>query len=105
MARTRAGGLMSTYQPAEASLTFRAAAERVLAEAGEPLHPHTIAERALSAGLVKSSGKTPQSTMAAQLYVDLSRHGEQSRFVRIGRGLFGLRAWGIAGPPPGKRAP
>jgi len=83
-------------------LTFRAAAQKLLAEAGEPLHPRVLAERALAGGLVKTTGKTPEATMAAQLYTDIQAHGEQSTFVRVGRGLFGLRAWGIAGPPPKK---
>lgn len=95
---------MSPYEPAGAELTFRAAAQKVLAEAGEPLHPRVIAERALAGGLVTTTGKTPDATMAAQLYTEIQAHGEQSTFVPAGKGLFGLRAWGIGGLPPGRPA-
>ncbi|MDP8924320.1 MAG: HTH domain-containing protein, partial [Chloroflexota bacterium] len=84
--------------------TFLGAARQVLEEAGEPLHPRVITERALAAGLVRTSGKTPEATMAAQIYTSIQRQGELSRFVRVGRGLFGLRSWGLAGPPPKRRA-
>jgi hypothetical protein len=93
---------MVTREPA--GLTFLGAARQVLEEAGEPLHPRSILERALAAGLVRTGGKTPDATMAARLYTDIQRQGEGSPFVRVGRGLFGLRAWGIAGPPLRRRA-
>ena len=62
---------MSTSEPAGAGLTFRAAAQRVLAEAGQPLHARVITERALAGGLLKTGGKTPEATMAAQLYTEI----------------------------------
>ena len=89
---------MDTREPA--GLTFLSAARQVLEDAGEPLSPRSIVERALAAGLVQTTGKTPAATMAVQLYTSIQRQGERSPFVRVGRGLFGLRAWGIAGPPP-----
>jgi hypothetical protein len=31
--------------------------------------------------------------MASALYTDVKRKGQRSAFVRLGEGLFGLRAW------------
>ena len=87
-----------------AGRTFISAARQVLEDADEPLHPRAIVERALAAGLLRTSGKTPEATMAAQLYTNIQRQGEHAPFVRVGKGLFGLRAWGLAGPPPRRRA-
>lgn len=64
----------------------------MLERSGEPLHLRAIAERAISDGLLRSAGKTPENTMAAQLYTEIREHGDQSTFVRVGRGLIGLRA-------------
>ena len=75
--------------------SFLAAARAILAEAGHPLHPREITERALSAGLVQTTGKTPAATMAAQLYTNIKRHGPRSSFVQAGKGRFGLRTWSV----------
>jgi restriction system protein len=83
---------MPAEQKSGMQLTFLGAAHKVLAEAGEPLHAHVIAERALATGLLRTGGKTPWATMAAQLYTDIQRRGDGSDFVRVARGAFGLRA-------------
>lgn len=67
------------------------AAEKVLRDAGQPLHPDEIAKRALRAGLWKSSGRTPGATIGARVYQDIQKHGERSPFVKVHRGVFGLR--------------
>jgi HB1, ASXL, restriction endonuclease HTH domain len=79
---------------AKAHQSFREAAHQILAQAGVPLKPDEIVERALAAGLIATRGKTPPATMAAQLYTEIKQHGASSIVVKVGKGRFGLRAWG-----------
>lgn len=69
-------------------MTFLEAAYEILKQAGQPLHYTVIAERALAAGLVDTTGHTPQATMGSRLYVDTKR--PDSRFRRVRRGVFAL---------------
>lgn len=78
---------------ATSNLGFLGAAERVLAEAGEPLHYGEITHRALANGWVVTAGKTPEATMNAQIATQLKRHTDDSTFVRVRPGVFGLRRW------------
>lgn len=71
-------------------LSFKKAAEVILREAGEPLSPKEIVERAIDAGLIDTEGATPDATMGAQIYVDLRRN-PKSPFRKVGRGKFTLR--------------
>ena len=67
------------------------AAERILREAGTPLHYEEITERALAANLWFTSGKTPAATVNARLCDDMKRYGDRSRFERNSPGVFSLR--------------
>ncbi len=66
------------------------AAAKVLAEAGEPLNCKTIVERALEAGYWASDGKTPHATVYSAILRDMQKKGDESRFQKVGRGLFAL---------------
>lgn len=80
---------------ARGHMSFLAAAEEILGQASGPLHYRDIARRALESGLIKTSGLTPEATMAAQIITDIQRHakrGDESRFVRTGRGIYDLSA-------------
>ena len=82
-------------------MTFLDAAHEILKQAGQPLHYREIAKRALEQGLIESKGKTPKATMNAQLATNIKRAAEGGRpspFVRVGRGVFGLKEWGKAMP-------
>jgi restriction system protein len=74
---------------AATGLTTKQAAERVLREAGGPLHADEITRRALNGGLINTKGKTPQATMGAQLAV-AAKKGQI--FVRTAPGVYGLRS-------------
>lgn len=74
-------------------LGFLGAAERLLAEVGKPLHYSESTKLALEKGWVTTSGKTPASTLYAQISSQLKRQGPASTFVRTGPGIFGLRVW------------
>lgn len=80
------------------------AAEQVLSEAGLPLHYGAITKEILARGLWQTTGKTPKATVAANLSVDIQRHGPESRFERVGQGVYALRAWDLPAedtPKPG----
>ena len=68
------------------------AAVKVLEVAGKPLHYREITRRMLQSGLWATEGKTPEATVNAQLAVDIKKSGKASRFMRFGRGIFGLNA-------------
>jgi len=74
------------------TMTVLEAIERVLADAGAPLSYREITDRILQADLWHTEGKTPWATVNAQLAVDIKTHGDNSRFQRVGKGLFTLRS-------------
>lgn len=80
------------------------AALQVLRKAAKPLTTKEIADRILSAGLWKTTGKTPTATVAARLYMDIKTSGEKSPFVLVGPQTFGLRELGAkpVAPRPGR---
>lgn len=72
-------------------MTYLDAAYTILQAAGQPLRPDEITQRALSQKLISPQGLTPEATMASRLYIDTLQ--EDSRFVRAGKGVFGLAQW------------
>lgn len=72
-------------------MTYLDAAYTILQTAGQPLHYEEITQRALAQGLIQPSGLTPAATMGSRLYTDTLQ--EDSRFVRVDKGVFGLVRW------------
>ncbi|MDW8234641.1 MAG: restriction endonuclease [Roseiflexaceae bacterium] len=72
-------------------MTYLDAAYAVLKAAGQPLHYEAITKAALDQKLITPQGQTPAATMGSRLYTDTLQEG--SRFVRVGRGTFGLAEW------------
>lgn len=72
-------------------MTYLDAACAILQAAGAPLHYEEITQRALDQHLIAPQGLTPAATMGSRLYTDTKQEG--SRFVRAGRGQFGLTQW------------
>lgn len=70
---------------------FLPAAEAVLKRAGKPLRCREIVERATAAGLLDSSGKTPEKTLYAMLERNISAEGSNCRFKKFKSGLYELR--------------
>ena len=58
------------------------AAVAVLEAAGRPLTSREITDEALRRGLIRPSGKTPEATMTARLYVHV-RDDPAPRVVRL----------------------
>jgi len=63
----------------------------VLEQAGQPLHYKRIAEKVQKQGLVRIRGRRPDRSVNARLSADIIKFGDDSRFVRVAAGLFGLR--------------
>ena len=60
------------------------------------MHYRDITAKVLEEDLVKTSGKTPEATLYAQVIQENARaekRGKQPRFVRHGKGMVGLTAW------------
>lgn len=72
-------------------MSVKQAAIHVLQAAGKPLTAQEISDRVLSQGLWQTAGKTPHATVAAQLYTDIKKHGNDSPFVQVGPNTFSLR--------------
>lgn len=70
-------------------MDFLTAAQTVLEQSNAPLHYKDITRLALEQNLFTPSGMTPEATMGSRLYVDTKK--ENSRFERVGRGLFALK--------------
>jgi len=75
------------------------AVEKVLSDAGEPLHYEEITKRILKQRLWKTEGKTPWATISARLSTDVKKNGAKSRFQRTAPGMYGLRSWGLPERP------
>jgi hypothetical protein len=85
-----------------ADMTFFEAALEVLREAGGgPLHYREIAKRAIAAEYIKPSGRTPEASLGAQLYVHIKKAetaGREPKVRQIGRGQFALSKKTKIGP-------
>ena len=80
------------------TMSFGDAAERILAGSPDqqPMHYAEITKLALDRGLIQTKGRTPAASMYASIHSEIRRqeeNGESPRFVRPGRGMFGLTAW------------
>ncbi len=73
-------------------MTVKDAAKIVLKASNEPLNAQQIAQRILDQWLWKTEGKTPDQTVAANLYMDIKKHGDGSAFRIASRGKFALNA-------------
>ncbi|MDQ3816796.1 MAG: winged helix-turn-helix domain-containing protein, partial [Acidobacteriota bacterium] len=71
------------------------AVEIVLKEEKAPLHYRKITERIIKSNLWQAQGETPEHSVNSQLSTDIIKHGKSSRFQRVDKGTFALRAWGL----------
>ena len=72
------------------------AAYKILKEAKRPLHVAEIVKIAIAKKMIKTKGKTPESTLAVDLLLENRRKTEQGiklRFVKVGSGTWGLTEW------------
>lgn len=89
----------------KSTLSFTDAAEQVLVlySNRQPMHYRDITDKAVEHRLLSTKGKTPESSMYAQILTEIDRQtkrGEIPRFVKHGKGIVGLSRWsetGLAG--------
>lgn len=74
------------------TMGWREAIERLLAEVQGPLHYSQISEQILSRGYYNTEGATPDATVNAYISTSIKDEGDRSPFVRVGRGIYALRA-------------
>lgn len=75
------------------SLSFLDAAYEILKIENRPLSSKDIALKAIKAGILKTKGETPGVSMNVCLHTDIYNKGANSRFLKIGKGEFGLIGW------------
>ncbi len=69
------------------------AAYIILRASKRPLHVREILRIALDKKMIKTKGKTPESTLAVDLLLETRRRGKsglKQRFIKVGPGLWGL---------------
>lgn len=70
------------------------AAERVLKETKKPMHAGELIDEMAKRKLWESpEGKTPTATLFAAMLREIAVKGDDSRFTKMDRGLFGLKPW------------
>lgn len=73
--------------------TVLAAAHTVLFDnGGQALHYDEISRRIVERGILVGHGKAFPRTVYSRMSEDIKRNGELSRFVRVGKGFYGLRS-------------
>ena len=66
--------------------TFKAAALKILKDAGEPLHASEIIKRALDQGIIETGGLTPEATVNARIITDINALDLSSAAIEGGIG-------------------
>lgn len=79
--------------------SWKEAIRRVLTESEMPLRATEISEQILTRGYYETEGATPVATVNAQLSASIKHDGENSPFMRVGKGLFALKTAQIIPPP------
>jgi len=76
--------------------SWKDAIRKVLEEAQAPLHYTDISEQILSRGYYETDGATPAATVNAQMATSIKHDGNNSPFIRVGKGIFALKEIAIA---------
>lgn len=74
-------------------LTFKEAALMILTREKRPMTAREIANIAISEGLVISAGKTPDASVAGQIYTDIRRNPNKTPFTSVGSRTYALKAF------------
>lgn len=80
--------------------SWKEAIKRVLAESSAPLHYTEISENILSRGYYETDGATPAATVSGVLTTSIKQDGENSPFIRVGKGIFALKNSPVAVATP-----
>ena len=72
-------------------MSWREAICKVLSESDAPLHYSEISRQVLSRGYYKTDGATPADTVNSQISSSIKHDGEESPYLRVGKGVYSLR--------------
>ena len=72
-------------------MNVQQAVMEVLGRANKPMPVKEIAAQIIADGLWKTEGKSPAATGSARIYADIRARGDQSPFIKVAPGTFGLR--------------
>jgi restriction system protein len=86
-------------------MNIRQAAIEILKDSDEPLHIKELTNRILEKKSCKIAGKTPHKTVTTQLNEDIRKNGDNSPFVRVAPGTYGLREDGSVSSLQAKKRP
>jgi len=88
-----------------ANKPWKKAIIQVLSEAGESMTRTEIADAIVAKGLRTKVGATPANTVVAQISMSMNQKGEDSPFIRVGRGEYALKtSVSQQAPIPGGRS-
>jgi DNA replication protein DnaC len=74
----------------KSTLTFRAAAMKILHDENRAMHYEEITKKVLEQGLVQTQGETPHFSLLKEMSHDIQKNGESSIFKRIDKGTYSL---------------
>lgn len=74
-------------------MTWHQAIVKVLEDRGEPMRYRAITEEIIRAGLRTNVGATPSDTVSSTITTNINELDKESPFVRVSRGVYGLRSW------------
>ncbi len=86
-----AGGKMGKGGRCQGRMSGLDAAYQVLVESGESMNTRRITEIAMEKGYWSPEGATPEATITSAILREIQNRGDQSRFIRTGKGLFAAR--------------
>lgn len=66
------------------------AVELILSQQNRPMKAKELSDLLLQQKLWQTTGKTPEATVGAHIYVDIKEKGDKSRFMKAGKGIFAL---------------
>jgi hypothetical protein len=89
---TSANPVAGQPTPEPQNLSWREAIVEVLKGANGAMHYSDIADEIVARRLRSEIGPTPVNTVAAIISLSISKQGEQSEFIRAGRGEYMLRS-------------
>jgi len=78
--------------------SFRHCAFTILKREGVPLTATEIVKKGIKEGMISTSGKTPQNTLASVIYSEIKKD-PTSQFVKVAPMTFGLKEFGLDIPP------
>lgn len=78
-------------RPVQNSTPILNVVERMLLAHAQPMTVAEIVEHAIGDLVLPTTSRTPRTIVARDLAIDIKKHGEASRFVRVAPGTFTMR--------------